>query len=109
MVGIGPGTGALNEVMVQSGAQVIAVEVDPDLVPLLRQAFQSDPYLRVVQADILKMDLAALMQDIGLERRVLRVMGNLPDNIATQIIQRLLREKEWLRDMTIMVQKEVAD
>lgn len=109
IVEIGPGTGVLTHTLVRSGARLIAVEVDPDLVALLDPAFRNDARVRIIQADILKTDLTSLIQQSGWEAKRLRVMGNLPYNIATQIIQRLLHEKRLLTDMTLMVQKEVAD
>ena len=95
---IGPGRGALTERLLESRARLIAIELDRDLVPLLRSRY---PQLEVVEGDALTVDLAALQLPDAY-----RVTGNLPYNISTPLIFRLLEQP--VRDMHFMLQREVV-
>ncbi|MBI1746544.1 MAG: ribosomal RNA small subunit methyltransferase A [Acidobacteria bacterium] len=106
---IGPGTGALTTIMADTGVRLIAVEVDQDLVAHLRNFAEPYPALKIVQANILAHTINELLREAGVAPCPVRILGNLPYNIATRIIQHLLEDKESVRDMTIMVQKEMAD
>lgn len=118
---VGPGTGALTLPLAESGAPILAVEIDRDLVAAL--APRVPPNVTVMTGDVLTSDVLAFLG--GLEpqrplqpgaapaaRRRFRVVGNLPYNITSPILTRLL---EWHRrhgvfaDATVMVQREVAD
>ncbi len=102
---IGPGPGAITRRLAERAAAVVAVEVDRDLVAMLRAAAISG--LTVVEADVLDVDLAALGLPAGT-----RVAGNLPYNISSPILFRLLEAQTRLglfADATLMLQKEVAD
>jgi 16S rRNA (adenine1518-N6/adenine1519-N6)-dimethyltransferase len=79
------------------------VELDRDLAARLRQ----HPQLKVVEADVLKVDFAALAQELGVPR--LRVVGNLPYNISSPILFHLLEYVERVADQHFMLQKEVVD
>jgi 16S rRNA (adenine1518-N6/adenine1519-N6)-dimethyltransferase len=98
---IGPGHGALTEYLYGSCARYVAVEIDRDLVPFLRARFAR---LEVVNDDILRVDLPALLG--GGDRW--RVVGNLPYNISTPLLVRLLGSLPCIRDMHFMLQREVA-
>ncbi len=100
---IGPGTGQLTQALLDAGAHVTAIEVDPGMVRIVR----SRPELRaahIVQADALAFDYAAFAQD-----QPWRMAGNLPYNIATPLIMRLIELRNGPRLLAVMVQKEVAD
>lgn len=104
IVEIGPGLGALTRPLLSTGAQVTAIEIDRDLVASLRSRFADEPALNLLEADALTVDFTA----IGVERGPLRVVGNLPYNISTPLLLRLIEQAGVIRDMHFMVQKEVA-
>lgn len=100
---IGPGAGALTMRLVREAGSVVAVEVDGDLATALRARL---PDAEIVCADALKADLVELLGRAGARRR--RVVGNLPYNIASLLILRLLDDEVIAEDMHFMVQAEVA-
>ena len=103
---IGPGRGALTAPLAERAGKVIAVELDRDLAATL--APRVPPNVRLVQANFLDVDLPQLLQG---EHTPVRVVGNLPYNVASPILFRLLDtadEGRLLRDATLMVQREVA-
>lgn len=107
VVEIGPGAGALTRPLAARAARLIAIEVDRDLAADLRPTLP--PHARLVEGDILDTDLADLLADEALPARV---VGNLPYNISSPILFKLLhasRGGTLLRDATVMLQKEVAD
>jgi 16S rRNA (adenine1518-N6/adenine1519-N6)-dimethyltransferase len=104
---IGPGRGALTVPLAERAGRVIAVELDRDLFATLGGGLP--PNVRLVQADFLQIDLPGLIQG---ERTPVRVVGNLPYNIASPILFRLLNQAKdgcLLSDATLMLQREVAD
>lgn len=104
---IGPGRGALTVPLAARAGRVIGVEIDRDLAALL--PVRLPPQVTIVQGDVLGVDLAALLSD---ERLPVRVVGNLPYNVASPILFKLLHEAAagaLLSDATLMLQKEVAD
>jgi 16S rRNA (adenine1518-N6/adenine1519-N6)-dimethyltransferase len=104
---IGPGRGALTIPLAARVKRLVAVEIDRDLAAALPA--QVPAHVRVVGADVLGVDLAALLAG---ERTPVRVIGNLPYNISSPILFKLLRgagEGRLLSDATLMLQKEVAD
>jgi len=109
---IGSGTGQLTLPIAAAGAQVVAVEIDRELAAGLRRIVPSR--VQVVTDDILSLDLVDLIADaIGSETpRPVRVVGNLPFNLASPILFRILgaqRAARSFRDATLMLQREVAD
>ncbi|MDH5170845.1 MAG: 16S rRNA (adenine(1518)-N(6)/adenine(1519)-N(6))-dimethyltransferase RsmA [Gammaproteobacteria bacterium] len=105
LVEIGPGQGALTSQLAASTCQLDVIELDRDLVPGLLAAFSVYPRFRLHSADALKFDFAALVTDA----RPLRVVGNLPYNISTPLIFKLLENAAIIRDMHFMLQLEVVD
>ena len=104
---IGPGRGALTRPLAPRVGRLIAVEIDRDLAARLPS--QLPPHAQVVQGDFLDVDLAALLVH---ERHPVRVVGNLPYNVSSPILFKLLRaadEGRLFSDATLMLQKEVAD
>lgn len=97
---IGPGHGALTEHLVGTSARYLVVEIDRDLIHKLRARFTD---VEVVNADVLKVDFAEIWNE-----RPWRIVGNLPYNITTPLMLRLLAEKAHIEDMHFMVQKELA-
>lgn len=104
LVEIGPGLGALSCALLPRLGVMDAVELDRDLIPLLRERTAGLGQLRVHQADAVKFDFCALAS----RGRKLRVVGNLPYNISTPLLFHLLEQQACIVDMHFMVQKEVA-
>lgn len=104
LVEIGPGQGALTEGLVGSCGQLDVVELDRDLVPGLLAAFSVQPHFKLHQADALTFDFGSLIT--GEEQ--LRVVGNLPYNISTPLIFKLLENAAIIKDMHFMLQLEVV-
>lgn len=106
LVEIGPGLGALTEELLAEAGELDAIELDRDLPPILRTKFFSyGDKFRIHEADAMKFDFTQLQKD---EKR-LRIVGNLPYNISTQLIFHLLSHAEQVEDMHFMLQKEVVD
>jgi 16S rRNA (adenine1518-N6/adenine1519-N6)-dimethyltransferase len=105
LVEIGPGQGALTESLVGSRCQLDVIELDRDLVPLLLAAFSIHPRFKLHSADALKFDYAALTE----AGEGLRVVGNLPYNISTPLIFKLLENATIIQDMHFMLQLEVVE
>lgn len=101
---IGPGQGALTEGLLDSGALLDVIELDQDLIPLLKLRFGLNPLFHLHQGDALKFDIASLVN----KAEKLRVVGNLPYNISTPLIFHLLSHHDVIQDMHFMLQKEVV-
>ncbi len=102
---IGPGRGALTFPLLAAGCELHAVEIDRDLAARLRARTPHHPNLTVHEADALELDLARVAPPPGR----LRVTGNLPYNISTPLVFRLLATLPRIADMHLMLQKEVVD
>jgi 16S rRNA (adenine1518-N6/adenine1519-N6)-dimethyltransferase len=105
-VEIGPGRGALTPLLLAAAGQLDAVEIDRDLAALLRTRFADTPGFVLHERDALEMDWQQLARARGVR---LRLIGNLPYNISTPLLFRLLRDAEAMFDMHFMLQKEVVD
>ncbi len=106
LVEIGPGLGALTEELLEAAGGLDVVELDRDLIPILRtRFFRYADTLHIHQADALKFDFASLSDG----EQPLRVVGNLPYNISTPLIFHLLSYNTLIKDMFFMLQKEVVD
>jgi len=99
---IGPGFGSLTLPLSRRSAHVTAVEIDSHLVPLLEEALADTENVELVNADFLKFDLSQMTAPW-------MICGNLPYNITTPIIMKILEQNNLPERMTFMVQKEVAD
>ena len=104
LVEIGPGLGAITLPLLARLPELHAIEIDRDAIHHLRAATQETTALQLHEGDALEFDLAAL--DDG---RRLRVVGNLPYNISTPLLFRLIEQRDHIRDMHFMLQKEVVD
>jgi len=105
IIEIGPGRGALTSLLIEKAKSVVAIEFDRDLVAQLRAKFSASPKLELIEADALTIDFCATLQTA----EQARVVANLPYNIATAILQRLIEQRRCLTDMTLMLQREVVD
>ena len=104
LVEIGPGQGALTESLISSGSRLDAIELDRDLITVLLASFRVYQTFKLHSADALKFDFASLACD----GKKLRVVGNLPYNISTPIIFKLLESADSILDMHFMLQLEVV-
>ena len=106
---IGPGIGTLTQYMCEAAREVIAVEIDPNLIPILTEdTLAAYENVTVIEADVLKLDLKQLIAEKN-GGRPIKVVANLPYYITTPIIMGLLESQMPLSNITVMVQKEVAD
>ncbi|TXR51831.1 16S rRNA (adenine(1518)-N(6)/adenine(1519)-N(6))-dimethyltransferase RsmA [Reinekea thalattae] len=106
LIEIGPGRGAITEPLLQAlDGHLDVIELDRDLIPILKAQFFRYEGLEIHEADALKFDFASLAQD----DRPLRLVGNLPYNISTPLMFRLLEFSELISDMHFMLQKEVVE
>lgn len=104
---IGPGIGCVTQALLKEAGQVIAVEIDNLLIPILEDNFKDFPNFKLIHNDILKVDLHELLQEEAGGKTV-KVVANLPYYITTPIIMMLLEEHLPIETITVMVQKEVA-
>ena len=107
LVEIGPGEGALTLPLLAAAGSLTAIELDTDLIPALKSRAVEVGELAVIQADVLKVDLAALAHRHGVER--LRIAGNLPYYISSPILFHCVEHAAAIEDMHFMLQKEVVD
>ena len=101
---VGPGIGTLTQGLAESGASVVAVELDKRLLPVLDTTLEGYDNVRIVNGDILQVDI---MQTVGVEE--FKVCANLPYYITTPIIFALLEKRLPMERLVAMVQKEVAE
>ena len=101
---IGPGIGTLTQALAMTGASVVSVELDKRLIPVLQETVGAYENVRVVQGDILKINILETVQ-----AEPFKVCANLPYYITTPIIMHLLEQKLPLERLVVMVQKEVAE
>jgi 16S rRNA (adenine1518-N6/adenine1519-N6)-dimethyltransferase len=106
---IGPGLGALTEGLAQAAETVVAVEIDQRLLPVLGSTLAAYPNVHIVHGDVLELDLQALWQQYFRAGQPVSVAANLPYYITTPIIMKLLESRIRMRQIVVMVQKEVAD
>jgi 16S rRNA (adenine1518-N6/adenine1519-N6)-dimethyltransferase len=104
-VEIGPGQGALTEPLLNEKVRLDVVELDRDLVVLLKDKFKHYPNLHIHSADALRFDFSSLADG----DQKLRIIGNLPYNISTPLMFHLLDNAYCIEDMHFMLQKEVVD
>jgi len=105
LVEIGPGRGALTTALIGSGATFDAIEIDRDLAARLRERFGGTRHWVLHESDALRFDFAALAAERGGR---LRIIGNLPYNISTPLLFRMLEARAALADLTVMLQREVV-
>ena len=102
---IGPGPGALTAGLCAKCRRLVAIEVDPEACAELRERMKGTPHIDIIQADILKTDLAPFRDG----KDPLCVVGNLPYNIASLILLKLVRCHDFIREAYVTVQREVAE
>ena len=105
---IGPGIGTMTQYLAESAGQVIAVEIDNNLLPILADTLKDYSNVKVINQDILKVDINELVKEYN-NGRPIKVVANLPYYITTPIIMGLFESNVPIDNITVMVQKEVAD
>jgi 16S rRNA (adenine1518-N6/adenine1519-N6)-dimethyltransferase len=114
---IGPGRGAITEILAQTAQRLIAVEMDRVLSAQLRMKFSLQPNVEIIEGDVLTIELdtvfgpkpGTLRPGLSFSPEPARVVGNLPYYITSDILLRLLEYHRYFSTIVIMVQKEVAD
>lgn len=105
---IGPGIGTMTQYLACAAGKVIAVEIDKALIPILEDTLSEYDNVRVINEDVLKVDIAKLAEEEN-GGRPIKVVANLPYYITTPIIMGLFENQVPIKSITVMVQKEVAD
>lgn len=105
---IGPGIGTMTQVLCERARQVLAVEIDRNLIPILRETLSDYDNAEILQGDILKQDISEIAKKYN-RGRPIKVVANLPYYITTPILMKLFESRVPLANVTVMVQKEVAE
>lgn len=105
---IGPGIGTMTQYLAESAGQVVAVEIDTNLLPILDETLKGYDNVTVINNDILKVDINQLVEEYN-HGRPIKVVANLPYYITTPIIMGFFESSVPIDNITVMVQKEVAD
>lgn len=105
---IGPGIGTMTQYLCESAREVVAVEIDQNLIPILQDTLGAYDNVTVINEDILKLDIAKLARERN-GGNPIKVVANLPYYITTPIIMGLFESHVPIESITVMVQKEVAD
>jgi len=105
IIEIGAGQGALTTHLIEKAARVIAIEFDNNLAPVLEQNFGQHQNFKLLHEDALETDFCAAIQPA----QTARLVANLPYNISTAILQRLIAQRACLEEMVLMLQKEVVE
>jgi 16S rRNA (adenine1518-N6/adenine1519-N6)-dimethyltransferase len=113
VIEIGPGRGAITEYLVESGANVLAIELDRELVPVLNETFAGAKNFTVVEADATTIDFTNLLesqaQKTNDQKPKTKLVANLPYYISTPILQHLSTQRHLFDSLVLMFQKEVVD
>lgn len=105
---IGPGIGTMTQCLAEAAGRVVAVEIDSNLIPILKDTLKDYDNITVINEDILKVDIKKLAEEYN-GGHPIKVVANLPYYITTPIIMGLFESEVPIDNITVMVQKEVAD
>ena len=105
---IGPGIGTMTQYLCENAREVVAVEIDKNLIPILEDTLSAYDNVTVINGDILKVDINKIVEERN-NGRPIKVVANLPYYITTPIIMGLFESHVPIENITVMVQKEVAD
>lgn len=108
VVEIGPGIGTMTQYLAERAREVVAVEIDKNLIPILKETLSGYQNVSIINEDIMKVDLTKIVEEKN-QGRPVKIVANLPYYITTPIIMGLFEGKVPLKSITVMVQKEVAD
>ncbi len=108
IIEIGAGRGALTEKLIESGANVIAIEIERDMIAVLQEKFAKAENFQLVEQDALKIDFYKLAKTENQKIKI-KLVANLPYNISTAILQKLIEQREVFSEMILMFQREVVE
>ncbi len=108
VVEIGPGIGTMTQYLAERAGEVVAVEIDKNLIPILEDTLSEYQNVTILNEDIMKADLNKIVEEKN-QGKPVKIVANLPYYITTPIIMGLFEGKVPLKSITVMVQKEVAD
>lgn len=103
---IGPGIGTLTQYLCEAAGNVICIEIDRQMIPVLEDTLSEYDNVRIINEDVLKVDIEQLLKENG--AKSVKVVANLPYYITTPIIMELLEKDAPIESITVMIQKEVA-
>ncbi len=107
IIEIGAGRGALTEILIESGANVIAIELERGMIAVLRERFAGEENFKLIESDALKINFSAHSpQHPALSTKL---VANLPFNISTSILQKLIEQRDCFSEMVLMFQREVVE
>ena len=109
VIEIGPGIGVLTQAAAEKAGKVVCIEIDRDLIEIMKFTLYGLRNVKVINDNILKTDIPALIREEKGDLKHVKVLGNLPYYITTPIIMKLLPENTGADSITVMMQKEVAD
>lgn len=109
IIEIGAGRGALTRNLLGREASVLAIEFDQDLIPILKSEFEAEKDLTIISADALKLDFRDVLPSNLTANKKAKVVANLPYNISTAILQRLIEQRACFSELILMLQREVVD
>ena len=109
VIEIGPGIGVLTQAAAEKAGKVVAIEIDKDLIEVLRFTLYGVENAKVINGNFLKTDVEALIEEERGDLEHVKVIGNLPYYITTPIIMKLLEDPGCCESITVMMQKEVGD
>jgi len=107
VVEIGAGVGLMTECIAKRAGKVIALDIDPKMIAILRERMAPYHHVDIVQVDVLQYDFSSAVGE--LPSRKIKIIGNIPYNISSQILFRLLAYRDHISSMILMFQKELAD
>lgn len=105
---IGPGIGTMTQYLCESAREVVSIEIDQTLIPVLEDTLSEYDNITIINEDVLKVDINKIVQERN-QGKPIKVVANLPYYITTPIIMGLLEAHVPLDSITVMIQKEVAD
>jgi 16S rRNA (adenine1518-N6/adenine1519-N6)-dimethyltransferase len=108
VVEIGAGLGVMTGLIAESASKVMAVEVDPHLIDILRENLRERGNAEILHRDILTLDFSTVALSLSPERKI-KVMGNIPYNITSEILFHLLKFRKHIHSAVLLMQKEVAE
>ena len=109
IIEIGAGRGALTRQLIERAGKVVAIELDKDLIPLLKNEFSEYENFYLVEANALKIDFAVILPKSKIQNPKSKIVANLPYYISTAILQKLIEQRENFSELVLMLQREVAE
>ncbi|MDQ3132186.1 MAG: 16S rRNA (adenine(1518)-N(6)/adenine(1519)-N(6))-dimethyltransferase RsmA [Acidobacteriota bacterium] len=108
IIEIGAGRGALTEKLIESGANVIAIELERDMIAVLHEQFSGKENFQLVESDALKIDFHELVK-LENQKSKIKLVANLPYYLSTAILQKLIGQRDVFSEMILMFQREVVE